>query len=268
VRFSANISTLFTEAPFLDRFALAARAGFSAVEFWWPTDDLEAVRAAVRDAGVHVALLNFDGGDLPAGDRGLLSNPATHERFRENVPVALALARDLGCDRLNLLVGQQVETLSRAEQLGLACRNVQWAADEAASSGITVLIEAVNTKDLAGYLLDTTAAATAFLQQVARPNVAYQYDVYHMQRMEGDLVSTLRAEMPHIGHIQIADSPGRGEPGTGEIRFPYVLSEIEALGYTGYVGLEYIPTSGTEESLRWLPRELRGHDIQIDQLAL
>nr|MDQ3328042.1 TIM barrel protein [Chloroflexota bacterium] len=154
------------------------------------------------------------------------------------------------------------------EQLGPACRNVQWAADEAARSGITVLIEAVNTKDLAGYLLDTTAAATAFLQQVARPNVAYQYDVYHMQRMEGDIVSTLRAQMPHIGHIQIADSPGRGEPGTGEICFPYVLSEIEALGYAGYVGLEYNPTGGTEESLRWLPRELRGHDIQVDQLAL
>lgn len=268
MRFSANISTLFKEAPFLERFALAARAGFTAVEFWWPEDDLAAVRDAVRDAGLRVALFNFHGGDLPAGDRGLLSNPATEQQFRENVPVALELARDLGCDRLNLLVGLRIEAMRREEQLDLACRNVRWAADEAARADVTVLVEAVNTKDLGGYLLDTTAAATTFIRQVGRSNVAYQYDVYHMQRMEGDIVSTLHAEMPHIGHIQIADSPGRGEPGTGEVRYPYVLREIEALGYGGYVGLEYNPTAGTEESLRWLPRELRGQDVPIDQLKL
>lgn len=268
VRFSANISTLFKEAPFMERFALAARSGFSTVEFWWPEDDLAAVRDAVRDAGLHVALFNFNGGNLLSGDRGLLSNPATEQQFRENVPIALELAHDIGCDRLNLLVGRRVDAVPLAEQLDLACRNVRWAADEAARAGVTVLVEAVNTKDLDGYLLDTTAAATAFIRQVGRSNVAYQYDVYHMQRMEGDIVTTLRAKMPQIGHIQIADSPGRGEPGSGEIRYRYVLSEIDALGYGGYVGLEYNPTSSTEESLRWLPRELRGQDVRIDQLEL
>jgi hydroxypyruvate isomerase len=200
-----------------------------------------------------VALINFDAGDMPAGDRGVLSDPDRHERFRANVPVALELARDLGCGKLNALVGLELAPEQREEQLALAQDNVGWAADRAAEQGAQVLIEAVNTFENGPYLLSTTRQAAAFVRAVGRPNVKLQYDAYHMQRMEGNLVATLREHIADIAHVQLADSPGRGEPGTGEINFTYVLAELEALGYDGYVGLEYNPTTAaTEDSLGWL----------------
>jgi hydroxypyruvate isomerase len=271
MRFSANISTLFKEAPFLERFELAARAGFKAVEFWWPVEAPAEVEAAVRDAGVRAILFNFDAGDMPAGERGLIANPDAHVQrwFREHVPVALDLARRLSCPKLNLLVGLRLDGVDREEQLRLARANVAWAADQAAAAGVLVLIEALNTLEAPGYLLDNTRAAAGFIGSLDRPNVKLQYDVYHMQRMEGNLVANLRAHMPSIGHIQIADSPHRGQPGTGEINYPYVLGAIEQLGYDGYVGLEYNPTTpATEDSLAWLPRELRGADVDPARLKL
>jgi hydroxypyruvate isomerase len=258
-RYCANISLLFAEAPLLERPALAARAGFSAIEMWWPpADALDAVADAVRDAGVEVVLLNFDAGDMAAGDRGLAGDPARIDAFRANVPVALELAGRLGCTRLNALVGLRVPSLPLDEQLEVARENVARAADAAAEQGASVLIEAVNTFENGPYLLSRTEQALAFVDAVGRPNVALQYDAYHMQRMEGNLTATLRAHIGRIGHVQIADSPGRGEPGTGEIRFEYVLGELDRLGYEGWVGLEYRPSTGsTEQSLVWLPRELR-----------
>lgn len=264
-RYAANISLLFAEAPFLERPALAARAGFSAIELWWPpADALGGLEDAVRDAGVEVALMNFDAGDMPAGDRGLLSDPARVDAFRANVPVALDLAARIGCRRLNALVGVRVPALALDEQLELARDSVAWAADEAAGAGASVLIEAVNTFENGLYLLSRTEQALAFVDAVARPNVLLQYDAYHMQRMEGNLTATLRAHIGRIGHVQIADSPGRGEPGTGEIRFDYVLAELDRLGYDGWVGLEYRPSTGsTEESIAWLrpsgPERLSRH---------
>ena len=243
MRFAANVSILFKEVPFLERFARARAAGLGAVEFWWPAgEDLDAVRGAVRDAGLEVALINFDAGDMPAGDRGLLSDPARDEGFRANVPVALELAPE-----------------RREEQLALARDNVGWAADRAAEQGAEILIEAVNTFENGPYLISTTRQAADFVRSVGRPNVKLQYDAYHMQRMEGNLVATLREHIAGIAHVQVADSPGRGEPGTGEINFAYVLAELEALGYDGYVGLEYNPTTAaTEDSLGWLPVADRG----------
>ncbi len=255
MRFCANVSMLFKEAPFLGRFERAARAGFRAVEFWWPAGEaLDEVEAAIRAAGVEVVLFNFDAGDMAAGDRGLLSDADRAHGFRENVPVALGLARRVGCRRLNALVGLERAPAERDAQLALAAENVRWAADEAAPHGIDIMVEAVNTFENGPYLVATTRAAAAFIDAVGRPNVRIQYDAYHMQRMEGNLVPTITEYLPRIGHVQIADPPGRGEPGTGEISFPFVLAALDRLGYDGWVGLEYTPTTATTEaSLAWMP---------------
>ena len=255
MKFCANVSILFKDAPFLERFERAAAAGFPAVEFWWPAGEaLADVEAAIRDAGLQVALFNFDGGEMAASDRGLLSDPDRAHRFRENVPVALDLAQRIGCERLNALVGLERSPAGREAQLDLAARNVAWAADEAAPLGIDITIEAINTFDNGPYLVPTTRRAAAFIDRVGRPNVRLQYDAFHMQRMEGNLVATITEHADRIAHIQIADSPGRGEPGTGEINYPFVLDAIDALGYDGWIGLEYNPTTATtEESLGWMP---------------
>jgi len=270
VRFSANVSILFKEVPFLERFARAREAGFSAVEFWWPSgEDLGQLEAALGRAGLSVALFNFDAGDMPGGERGLAGDPGRTDQFRENVPLALDLARRLGCRRMNILVGHETEGMSREEQLGVARENVAFAADRAQGAGVEVLVEAVNTFENGPYLLRTTRQAAEFARSVGRENVGIQHDLYHMQRMEGNLVATLREHIDAIGHVQVADSPGRGEPGTGEIHYPFVLAELEGLGYDGYVGLEYNPTTGTtEESFGWLPEESRGADVRVSDLKL
>lgn len=270
MRFSANVSILFKDVPFLDRFGRAAASGFSAVEFWWPSDeDAGEVEKAVKDAGVAVALFNFDAGDMPGGDRGLVGDPGRERQFRENVPVALDLARSLGCRRMNVLVGHEIEDMNREEQLSLARENVRFAADVAQAADVAVMVEAVNTFENGPYLLYTTQQAVEFVRDVGRENVKIQHDLYHMQRMEGNLVANLRKHIEVIGHVQIADSPGRGEPGTGEIHYPYVLAELEKLDYDGYVGLEYNPTTDTTEtSFGWLPKESRGKDVSVSDLKL
>jgi hydroxypyruvate isomerase len=185
------------------------------------------------------------------------------------VPAALNLANSLGCERLNALVGHEVPGMAREEQLALARENILFAATEAGAAGIEVMVEAVNTFENGPYLLYTTEQAVGFVRDVGRKNVRIQHDFYHMQRMEGNLVANLREHVGLIGHVQIADSPGRGEPGTGEIHYPFVLGELERLGYEGYVGLEYNPTTDTTgESLGWLPEELRGGDVSVSDLRL
>ena len=270
MRFSANVSILFKEVPFLDRFGRAATSGFSAVEFWWPSDEEPGeVEKAVKNAGVEVALFNFDAGDMPGGDRGLVGDPGRERQFRENVPVALDLARALECHRMNVLVGHEIPGMDREVQLALARENVRFAADLAGAADVTVMVEAVNTFENGPYLLYTTEQAVEFVDSVRRENVKIQHDLYHMQRMEGNLVANLRDYIGVIGHVQIADSPGRGEPGTGEIHYPYVLAALEDLGYSGYVGLEYNPTTETTgESFGWLPEDLRGSDVTISDLKL
>jgi len=261
---------LFKEVDFLDRFGRAAEAGFAAVEFWWPSgEDLGRVDAAVKDAGLQVALFNFDAGDMPGGDRGLLSDPGRQQEFRDNVPVALELARSLGCPRLNALVGLELDEVDTAEQLELAADNVGWAADQAAGDGIEIMIEAVNTFENGPYLLATTNAAADFVERVGRDNVKLQYDAYHMQRMEGNVVATMRDRIGGIDHIQVADSPDRGEPGSGELNYRYIFAALEELHYDGWVGLEYKPTTETtEESLAWLPEDKRGGDVGAEDLNL
>jgi hydroxypyruvate isomerase len=270
MRFSANVSILFKEVPFLDRFGRAREAGFSAVEFWWPSDeDLGEVEKATQDADLEVALFNFDAGNMAAGDRGLAGDPERQQQFRENVPVALDLARSLGCKRMNALAGHEVPGMDRGEQLALARENVRFAAAEAEAAGVTLMVEAVNTFENGPYLLHTTEQAVSFVRDVGWENVKVQHDFYHMQRMEGNLVANLRENFDYIGHVQVADSPGRGEPGTGEIHYPFVLAELERIGYEGYVGLEYNPTTETtEKSFGWLPKERRGADVAVSELRL
>jgi hydroxypyruvate isomerase len=270
VRFCPNLSMLFKEVDFVDRFGSAAAAGFAGVEFWWPSgEDLGKVEAAIKDSGLEVALFNFDAGDMPNGDRGLLSDPDRQQQFRDNVPVALELARAVGCRRLNALVGLALDGADREEQLALATDNVGAAADQAAGHGIDIMIEAVNTFENGPYLLSTTAATVEFIERVGRENVKLQYDAYHMQRMEGNVVATLREHIGRIGHIQVADSPDRGEPGTGELNYRYVFGALAELPYDGWVGLEYKPANeATEDNLTWLPKEKRGGDVGVEDLNL
>ena len=251
---AANVSLLWQEVPFLERFERAKRAGLDAVEFWWPAgEDLSSVRAAIADSGVTVALFNFDAGEMSAGERGLLSNPDRQAEFFENVPIALELATQVGCCQLNAMLGLELPSLGRDEQLELAVENLRRTAREAAGIGAKVLVEAINTIENGPYLVSHTADAAALIERVGEPNVAIQYDAYHMQRMEGNLAATIRAYADRIAHIQIADSPARGEPGTGEINFSYLFDVLREIGYGGYVGLEYRPTTTTTEaSLRWL----------------
>jgi hydroxypyruvate isomerase len=256
VLFAANLSTLWAELPLAGSFERAAQAGFGAVELWWPgAAAAQSLPGLVARWDMRLALLNFDAGDMAAGERGLAADPGRREYLRAHVPAALRIARACGCRRLNLLIGLRQERYSLDEQLACARDNVAWAADRAAQAGCEVMIEAVNPMDNGPYLLTTTAAAAAFAGQVARPNVRLQYDVYHMQRMEGDLVSTLDAYWHLISHIQIADVPGRNEPGTGEINYPFVLDHIGRKGYQGAVGLEYRPSTGrAEDSFGWLEK--------------
>jgi len=270
MRFCPNLSMLFKDVDFVERFDRAAGAGFAGVEFWWPSgEDLDQVRAAIKDSGLQVALFNFDAGDMPSGDRGLVSDPERRQEFRENVPVALELARSIGCTRLNALVGLELDGMDRDEQLEVARDNVAWAAEKAAEHDIDVLIEAVNTFENGPYLLATTNAAADFVEQVGRENVKLQYDAYHMQRMEGNVVATLRDRIGGIGHIQVADSPDRGEPGTGELNYRYIFAALAELPYDGWIGLEYKPTGETtEDSFAWLPQEKRGGDVGAGDLNL
>ncbi len=270
MRFCPNVSMLFKEVDLTERFGRAAEAGFTAVEFWWPSgEDLDDVQSAIKDAGLEVVLFNFDAGDMPNGDRGQLSNPERQQEFRDNVPIALDLARNLGCTQLNALVGLDIDDVDTEEQLELARENVGWAADQAGEHDIDVMIEAVNTFENGPYLLSTTKAAAEFVEQVGRYNVKLQYDAYHMQRMEGNLVANLREHADRVAHIQVADSPDRGEPGTGEINYRYVFEAIEGLGYEGFVGLEYTPTTeATEDSLGWLPETGRDGHLAVADLRL
>jgi hydroxypyruvate isomerase len=265
MRFSVNVSILFTEFPFLERFARARDAGFDAVEMWWPRgEDLSQVQSAIEDADLEVALINFDAGDMPGGERGLISDPARQGEFRANVPVALELAQAVGCTKLNALAGHAIPEVGHDAQYMLAIENVRFAADAAAGQGAQVLIEAVNTFENGPYLFSTTEDASHFVRAVCRDNVRLQYDAYHMQRMEGNLTATIERHLGEISHVQIADSPHRNQPGTGEINYDFLLRHLDELGYEGYVGLEYkAPENDTEASLGWLPRELRGNRARV-----
>ncbi len=265
MRFDVNVSILFTELELLRRPAAAAAAGFDAIEMWWPFDSPEPADAeiddltrAVTDAGVRLVGLNFYAGDLPGGDRGVLSIPDEAEAFRTNVPVATELAQRLGCGVLNALYGNRVEGVDPDVQDSLAVENLGMAADAAARVGATVVLEAQNPHEQPRYPLRGSDDILAAIERVRRDSGArlgWLYDVYQHQRSEGNLIATISEHAGRMTHVQIADPPGRNEPGTGEVAWPRVFQALEEAGYDGYVGLEYKATGSTEDSFDWLPQE-------------
>lgn len=253
--FSANLSFLWTQRPFLERFAAAAAAGFEAVEFHFPyAFDAQEIAAAALDAGVRVVLFNVPAGDWAAGERGIAALPDRVAEFQEGVDRAIEYALALDCPRVNVLAGIAPVGAATAWLRDTLVANLAHAADRAAPHGLNILLEPLNTVDTPGFFVSRTAQAREIVNATARDNVFIQYDLYHAQVMEGDLARTLAAHLPRIGHIQLADNPGRHEPGTGEIHFPFLFAQLDALGYRGWVGCEYKPsTATTEQSLAWMP---------------
>jgi len=252
-RLAANLTMMFTDMPFLDRFAAAAGAGFAAVEFVSPYAEApEAVAEAARRHDLTVALFNLPPGDWAAGERGFAADPARTEEFADSVDLASRYARATGCRTLHLMAGKIPDAADRAQWTETLVANTRLAADRAAAEGVTLVLEPINTRiDLPGYFYDRTDAVLDVIDAVGRDNVRLLYDVYHMQIMEGDVARTIERLLPRIGHIQIADNPGRHEPGTGELNFPWLFGRIAALNYDGWIGCEYAPAGDTRDGLGW-----------------
>lgn len=252
-KFAANLTMLFTEYPFIERFDRAAAAGFDAVEFLFPyAEDVPAIREALVRNGLTQVLFNLPAGDFAAGERGFANDPNRTGEFREGVARALDIAATLDCKRLNCLVGLNLPDVPVDVQLATTAENIAYAAEQTEKAGVRQLIEPLNRVDTPNFLIGTTREALALMDQVNHPNLRLQYDVYHVQRVEGNVTAALRENLGRIGHVQIADSPDRNQPGTGEINFPFVLSSLDDMGYDGWVSLEYKPLGQTEDSLSWL----------------
>ena len=251
-RLAANLSTLFTELPFLDRFAAAAAAGFRAVEYQFPYDfKKEAVAECANAAGVQVVLHNIPSGNAAKGDRGIACLPERVQEFRDGVGRAVEYAQAAGCPRLNCLAGVVPEGAPRERYHRTFVDNLRFAAQALGQAGLTLVIEPINTRTVPGFFLNGSAQAVAILDEVGADNAFIQYDLFHMQIMEGDLAMTMARLLPRIGHIQIADVPARHEPGTGGINFGFLLAEIDRLGYEGAIGCEYTPAGETRAGLAW-----------------
>ena len=252
-KFAANLSMLFTEHPFLERFARAKAAGFQAVEFLFPYEyESSAIAHELRRNELEQVLFNLPAGDFTAGDRGMANDPSRVEEFRAGVHKGLNIAAELGCGRLNCLAGLRLRDVPEETQTATLIENLRFAADAAAHAGVLQVVEPLNAFDAPGYFLPTPESGFAIVERAGHPNLLLQYDVYHAQRMSGDLAATIAARIDLIGHVQIADSPARNEPGTGEINYPFVLQALDDAGYDGWVSLEYRPRNTTEASLRWL----------------
>jgi hydroxypyruvate isomerase len=252
-KFAANLSMLFTEVEFLDRFAAAARAGFQGVEYLFPYDyPAETLKARLDDNGLTQVLFNLPAGDWAAGERGIACHPDRVEEFREGVERAIAYARVLGNIQVNCLAGIKPQGVSDDEARQTLIENLRFAAGKFADAGILLIAEPINTRDIPGFFLNRTEQALAIFDEVGSDNLKLQYDIYHMQIMEGDLAPTIEKHLARIAHVQIADNPGRHEPGSGEIHYPFLFAHLDRLGYRGWVGAEYKPAATTEEGLGWL----------------
>ncbi len=257
-KFAANLSMLFTELPFLERFEAAANAGFTGVEFLFPYEhDPAEIKARLDANGLQQVLFNLRPGDWDKGERGIAIFSHRRDEFRDSVHLAVRYAKALDCGMLHCLSGITPPAADQRDMRRTLVENLCYAADALAGEGLKLLIEPINTWDIPGYFLDTSAKAQDIIESVRADNVHLQYDVYHMQIMEGDLAPTIAKRFEHIAHVQIADTPGRHEPGTGEINFPFIFDHLDRLGYTGWVGCEYRPRTTTHESLAWW-RKLRG----------
>lgn len=251
-KFAANLTMLFNELPFLDRFAAAKAAGFSGVEFLFPYDFEKVVlREKLDRYGLSQVLHNLPAGNWAAGERGIAVLPDRISEFRAGVERAIDYARALDCRQLNCLAGIAPDGADAKTLHRVFVDNLRFAADALARHKIRLLIEPINTRDIPGFFLSRTQQAQDIIAEVGSDNLFIQYDIYHMQVMEGDLAPTIRKHLGRIAHIQLADNPGRNEPGTGEINFPYLFRYLDEVGYAGWIGCEYKPKTATEESLEW-----------------
>jgi len=252
-KFSANLSMLFKEVDFLDRFEHAAKAGFKGVEFLFPYEwDKEELQERLRKHNLEMVLHNLPAGHWSSGERGLACLPDRVGEFQQGVGLAIEYATALKCGRLNCLAGIPPVTVPDEKKWETLVSNVRFAAEETQKAGVKLVVEALNSQDMPGFCLSTTEQVLALLKAADHPNARIQYDIYHMQIMEGNLTKTIGQNIEMIGHMQLADVPGRHEPGTGEINFDHIFRFIDGLSYDGWIGCEYNPSTTTEESLHWL----------------
>ncbi len=258
LKFDANLTLLFNELPFLDRFEAAAAAGFKGVEFLFPyAFDKDEIAERLDRHGLVQVLHNLPAGDWEGGERGIACHPDRVGEFQDGVGRAIEYATALGCRQLNCLAGIAPAGVDRGRLHETLVANLRFAAAALKTAGIRLLVEPINTFDMPGFYLERTAQAIALIDEVGSDNLFLQYDVYHMQRMEGELANTIARHLPRIAHMQIADTPGRHEPGSGEINYAWLLRFIDELGYPGWIGCEYRPAAGTREGLGWI-RALAG----------
>ena len=252
-RFAANLSMLFTEVDFLERFDAAAAAGFTGVEYLFPYDyPAEVIKARLDANQLEQVLFNLPAGDWASGERGIACHPARVDEFRAGVDQAIAYAQVLGNKQVNCLAGIYPQGHDRAVVEQCFIDNLKYAAEKLAAAGIKLVMEMINTRDIPGFYLNTTQQALAIRDQVGSANLYLQYDIYHMQIMEGDLARTVEANLAVINHVQLADNPGRHEPGTGEINYRFLFAHLERIGYQGWVGCEYKPATTTAAGLGWM----------------
>jgi hydroxypyruvate isomerase len=251
-RFAANLTMLFAEMPFLDRFAAAKAAGFSGVEYLFPYDhDKADLREQLDEHGLTQVLHNLPAGNWAAGERGIAILPDRVDEFRDGVTRAISYAKALDCRQLNCLVGIAPRTGDPFEMNEVLVENLRFAADALARERIKLLVEPINTLDIPGFFLNRTEQAVQLIADVRSNNLFIQYDIYHMQVMEGDIARSLQKHLPRIAHVQLADNPGRNEPGTCEINYPFLFRHLDTLGYRGWVGCEYKPRTTTVDGLGW-----------------
>jgi hydroxypyruvate isomerase len=251
-RFAANLTMLVAEMPFLDRFAAAKAAGFSGVEYLFPYDyDKADLREQLDEHGLVQVLHNLPAGIWAAGERGIAILPDRVDEFRDGVARAISYAKALDCRQLNCLVGIAPPNADPFEMNEVLVENLRFAADALARERIKLLVEPINTRDIPGFFLNKTEQAVQLIADVRSSNLFIQYDIYHMQVMEGDIARSLQKHLPRIAHVQLADNPGRNEPGTGEINYPFLFRHLDTLGYRGWVGCEYKPKTTTVGGLGW-----------------
>lgn len=254
-RFAANLSMLFTEEPFLDRFERAAQAGFEAVEFLFPyAHTVEEIKERLDATGLQIVLHNLPAGDWDAGERGIACDPQRVDEFRAGVAKAVTYAHALGVPQLNCLAGKAPTGVDAAVLRRTFVENLRFAAAALKMAKLRLLIEPINPFDIPGFYLNRTDQAIAILDEVGADNAFVQYDIYHAQRVEGELAATLQKNLARIAHVQLADNPGRNEPGSGEINYPFLFAHLDRIGYAGWVGCEYKPAQGTEAGLGWLEK--------------
>ena len=254
-KFAANLTMLFTEVPFLDRFERAANAGFEAVEFLFPyAYPVQEIRQRLDANGLQLVLHNLPAGDWDAGERGIACHPDRVSEFHTGVAKAIAYATALGVMQVNCLAGKAPPGVAEDVLRQTFVENLRFAAAELKKAGLRLLIEPINTFDIPSFYLNRTSQAVSILAEVGADNAFVQYDIYHAQRMEGELAATMQQYLPRIGHIQLADNPGRNEPGTGEISYPFLFAHLDRIGYDGWIGCEYKPTTTTEAGLNWRQR--------------